>query len=96
MFKVMNRRPEMEDVSAAAEGDNGMGAQQGQGKLKAPESASKGDVEAGAGNGGTHHIVPYVDPKTQRVGELTTVRGEVELQHVAFAYPARPDVMIFQ
>ncbi|KAG8066441.1 hypothetical protein GUJ93_ZPchr0004g40415 [Zizania palustris] len=33
------------------------------------------------------------DPESERV---TTVRGDIELRHVDFAYPARPDIQIFK
>ncbi|KAF8660180.1 hypothetical protein HU200_057745 [Digitaria exilis] len=33
------------------------------------------------------------DPESERV---TTIRGDIELRHVDFAYPARPDIQIFK
>ncbi|KAF8651334.1 hypothetical protein HU200_063590 [Digitaria exilis] len=33
------------------------------------------------------------DPESERI---TTIRGDIELRHVDFAYPARPDIQIFK
>ncbi|TMW61092.1 hypothetical protein Poli38472_014553 [Pythium oligandrum] len=39
---------------------------------------------------------PQIDSTSTTGKELTTVRGELEFQHVAFAYPSRPDAHIYK
>jgi ABC-type multidrug transport system fused ATPase/permease subunit len=36
-----------------------------------------------------------IDPSSEEGQVLENVRGDVELQHVSFRYPTRPDVQIF-
>ncbi|KAG2309716.1 hypothetical protein Bca52824_029464 [Brassica carinata] len=37
-----------------------------------------------------------IDPSVESGRVLDTVKGDIELRHVSFKYPARPDVQIFQ
>lgn len=37
-----------------------------------------------------------IDPDEPETEQVESVRGEIELRHVDFAYPSRPDVMIFK
>lgn len=39
---------------------------------------------------------PKIDSSSNEGQSLETVRGDIELQHVNFKYPTRPDVQIFQ
>lgn len=36
-----------------------------------------------------------IDPDNQMGEEITRINGEIELKHVSFAYPARPDIHLF-
>ncbi|KAJ7526699.1 hypothetical protein O6H91_16G018900 [Diphasiastrum complanatum] len=36
-----------------------------------------------------------INPDDPRAQEVVSIKGEIELRHVEFAYPARPDVMVF-
>lgn len=37
-----------------------------------------------------------IDPDDPEAEPVETIRGEIELRHVDFAYPSRPDVMVFK
>ncbi|XP_038724797.1 ABC transporter B family member 19 [Tripterygium wilfordii] len=37
-----------------------------------------------------------IDPDDPEAEDVESVRGEIELRHVDFAYPSRPDVMVFK
>ncbi|XP_047070941.1 ABC transporter B family member 19-like [Lolium rigidum] len=37
-----------------------------------------------------------IDPDDPEAEQVESVRGEIELRHVDFAYPSRPDVMVFK
>ncbi|XP_051120699.1 ABC transporter B family member 19 [Andrographis paniculata] len=37
-----------------------------------------------------------IDPDDPEAEPLETIRGDIELRHVDFAYPSRPDVMVFK
>jgi hypothetical protein len=37
-----------------------------------------------------------IDPSVESGRVLDNVKGDIELRHVSFKYPARPDVQIFQ
>ena len=37
-----------------------------------------------------------IDPADESGETLENVRGEIELRHVNFKYPSRPDIQIFQ
>lgn len=37
-----------------------------------------------------------IDPDEPEAEQVEKVRGEIELRHVDFAYPSRPDVMVFK
>lgn len=37
-----------------------------------------------------------IDPSDDSGMTLDTVKGDIELQHVSFKYPTRPDVQIFR
>lgn len=37
-----------------------------------------------------------IDPSVETGRVLDNVKGDIELRHVSFTYPARPDVQIFQ
>nr|GLL45913.1 ABC transporter B family member 9-like [Ipomoea trifida] len=39
---------------------------------------------------------PRIDSSSEQGTTLTTVRGDIELEHVAFKYPTRPDIQIFK
>nr|GMD22508.1 ABC transporter B family member 9-like [Ipomoea batatas] len=39
---------------------------------------------------------PRIDSSSEEGTTLTTVRGDIELEHVAFKYPTRPDIQIFK
>ena len=39
---------------------------------------------------------PKIDSSIKEGTTLSTVKGEIELQHVSFKYPTRPDVQIFR
>lgn len=38
---------------------------------------------------------PEIDPDDPQGDPARHIRGEIELQHVRFAYPTRPDVVVF-
>jgi len=37
-----------------------------------------------------------IDPSDESGITLDSVKGEIELRHVSFKYPSRPDIPIFQ
>ncbi|KAL6553003.1 ABC transporter B member 19 [Orobanche gracilis] len=37
-----------------------------------------------------------IDPDDSEAEQVESIRGEIELRHVDFAYPSRPDVMVFK
>lgn len=39
---------------------------------------------------------PAIDSSSDEGTTLASVRGEIELQHVSFKYPTRPDIQIFR
>ena len=99
MFKVIFRKPEMEDVGASQDRQDEKDHEEHMQKQKAVNAA---DVEGGGSGSsagskvdGKAAIFACVE-KTKRIGELSQVLGALELQHIAFAYPARPDVPIFK
>lgn len=39
---------------------------------------------------------PKIDSSNEEGTSLASVRGEIELQHVSFRYPTRPNIQIFR
>ena len=39
---------------------------------------------------------PKIDSSSDEGQVLATVKGDIELQHVSFRYPTRPDIQIFK
>ena len=37
-----------------------------------------------------------IDPSDESGTRLANVKGEIELHHVSFKYPSRPDIQIFR
>lgn len=37
-----------------------------------------------------------IDPSDESGATLDSVKGEIELRHVSFKYPSRPDIQIFR
>jgi hypothetical protein len=84
MFAIIERAPAMRDVGAPAPAP----------PTAAATLAAAASGPEGAGDGKAPPV-EVVAPH-QGTGQLAEVAGRLELADVHFAYPARPDVMVFK
>lgn len=65
-------------------------------------SSNGGASDSSKGNGATASIFAIldrkskIDPSDESGMTLESVKGEIELSHISFKYPTRPDVQIFR
>ncbi|KXZ51733.1 hypothetical protein GPECTOR_11g18 [Gonium pectorale] len=85
MFRVIDRRPEIRDESEDDKHGHGHGAH---------KQLANGHANGHANGNGNGHAADGKALVTVG-GAPTSVQGEIELRGVDFAYPSRPDVLIF-
>ena len=97
MFRVIDRQPTigaelLEEEQVAAGGKPTQPKQPQQLQLTNTKAAG-GDVEGGKAAIGGHRVAPA--EHVALIEPPASVRGEVQLIDVDFAYPSRPDVLLF-